>query len=60
MIMLPSSRLHQCLGAFTINFRKGPVKKDFSAIYLITFFGVRNFRNTSAMRVIFYVKMLKI
>ena len=41
-------------------FWKGSLKRDFSNIYLITFFGVRNFRNTSTMRVIFFLKMLKI
>ena len=41
-------------------FSKGPLKKDFLNIYLITFFGVRNFGNTSAMRVIFFLKIFKI
>ena len=32
----------------------------FLDIYLTTFFGVHNFKNISAMRVIFFLKMLKI
>ena len=39
---------------------KGPLKWDFLDIYLTTFFGVRKFKNTSAMRVIFFLKMFKI
>ena len=38
----------------------GPLKQDFLDIYLTAFFGVRKFKNTSAMRVIFFPKMLKI
>ena len=42
-------------------FWKGPLKEDFPDIYLITFFGVRNFGSTSPMRVIFsLLKKLKI
>ena len=33
---------------------KGPLKRDFSDNYLITFLGVRNFGNKSAMEVIFF------
>ena len=33
---------------------KGPLKGDFPDIYLITFFGDRNFGNTSAMTVILF------
>ena len=39
---------------------KGPLKRDFLDIYLTTFFGIRNFGNTSAMRVTFLVKVFKI
>ena len=39
---------------------KGPLKRDFSDSYLITFFGVRNSTNTSAMSVIFFLKMFEI
>ena len=41
-------------------FSKGPLKPEFLDSYLTTFFGVRNFVNTSAMRVIFFLKMFKI
>ena len=39
---------------------KGTLKRDFLDIYLTTFFGVRNFENKSAMRVIFFLKMFQI
>ena len=39
---------------------KAPVKLDFLDNYLNTFFGILNFGNTSAMRVIFFLKMYKI
>ena len=39
---------------------KGPLKGDFLEICLTTFFGVRNFENTSAMRSIFSLKLFKI
>ena len=40
-------------------FSKDPLKRDFLDIDLTTFFGVRNFGNTSAMRVIFFSKCSK-
>ena len=39
---------------------KGPLKLDFLDIYLTAFFGVRNFGNTWAIRLIFFLKMFKI
>ena len=39
---------------------KGPLKRDFLNIYKITFFGVGKFKNTSALRVIFFWEMFKI
>ena len=39
---------------------KRPLKRDFLDIYLTTSFGVPKFKNTSAMRVIFFFKMFKI
>ena len=39
---------------------KHHLKGDFLDIYLTTFFGVRKFKNTSAMRVTFLLKMFKI
>ena len=38
---------------------KGPLKRDFSAIYITTFLGVRSCKNTSVVRVIFFLKMFK-
>ena len=38
---------------------KGPLKCNFFDIYLTTFFGIRNFGNTSAMRVVFCSKCSK-
>ena len=34
--------------------------RDFLDIYVTTFFGVRKIKNTSTMRVIFFLKMFKI
>ena len=39
---------------------KGPLKRDFLDIYLTTLFGIRNLGNTSAMRVVFFLKVYKI
>ena len=39
---------------------KGPLQRDFLDIYLTTFFGVRQFKNTSTMREIYFLKMFKI
>ena len=39
---------------------KGPLRRDFLDIYLTTCFGVRNFKNRSAMRVIFCFNMYQI
>ena len=41
-------------------FSNGPLKGDFWDIYLTTFFRVCKFKNTSAMRVNFFLKMFKI
>ena len=41
-------------------FSEGPLKEDFLDIYLTTFFRVRKFKTTSAMKVILFLKMLKI
>ena len=37
-----------------------PLKRDFFDIYLTTFCGVRMLKNTSAMRVIFFLKSSKL
>ena len=60
MIKVPSSRLQQCFCPFIMLFVEGHSELDYSDIYLITLFGEGNFRNTSAMRIIFCLKMLKI
>ena len=41
-------------------FSKGPLKGDFLHIDLTTFFGVRKFKHTSSIRVIFFLEILKI
>ena len=38
----------------------GSLKRDFLDIYITTSFRVRKFKNTSAMRVIFFLEMFKI
>ena len=53
-------RIQQSLGAFAIFFLTRPLKRHFTDIYLLTFFGDGNLGNTSAMRVIFFLKMFKI
>ena len=53
MVKVLSSRLQQCLGRLRCCLLKGSLKRDFLVIFLITFFGVRNFENTWAMRVTF-------
>ena len=60
MIKVPLCRLQQCLGPFAMFFLKGPLKRDFTDIYLITFFRDGYLGNTSAMSVIFFLKMFKI
>ena len=42
------------------NLAKSKQKREFLDIYLTTYFGVRNFKNTSVMGVIFFLKMVKI
>ena len=39
---------------------KSPLKRDFLEIYLTTSFGILKFKNTSAMRVIFFWKCSKL
>ena len=51
---MQSSRLQQSLIPFNMLFWKGPLKGAFPDIYLITFFGLHNFANTSPMRVILF------
>ena len=60
MPKLLSFKFQDSLGPFTILFWKGPLKRNFLDIYLTSLFEVRNVGNTSAMRVIFFLIMLKI
>ena len=60
VVKVPSFRLQQCFGPFTMLLVEGPSKRVFLDIYLSTFFRVRKFKNTSAMRVIFFLKMCQI
>ena len=53
-------RFKQSLGPFACLLWKTPLKRDFTGIYLITFFGDGDLGNTSAVRVIFFLKMFKI
>ena len=54
------SRFQRSLVPFAHLLWKTPLKRDFTGIYLITFFGDGDFGTTSAMRVIFFLKMFKI
>ena len=49
-----------CLIPFTMSIVIGFLKSEILNIYLTTFFRFRNFENTSAMRVIFFLKVFKI
>ena len=61
MIKALSIKFQQCFSArLPCYFPKGPLKGDFLDIYLATFFGVRKFKNTSAMIVTFLLEILKI
>ena len=53
-------RFQQSLGPFACLLWKTPLKRDFRGIYLIAFFGDGNLGTTSAMRVIFFLKMVTI
>ena len=60
MVKVLSFRFQQCFGPFTMLLVEGSSERDFLDIYLTTFFGVRKFKNTSAMRVILFLKIFKI
>ena len=60
MIQVPLWRFQQSLGAFAMFFFKSPLKRHFTDIYFLTFFGDGNLGNTSGMTVIFFLKMWKI
>ena len=52
MVKVVRCRFQQFLVLLTCCFRKVPPKGDFLEIFLTTFFGVCNYKNTSVMRVI--------
>ena len=54
------SALNTISARFPCYLWKGPLKQDLLDIYLTRFFGVRKFKNTSAMRVIFLKNFFKI
>ena len=60
MVKVVSFSFEQCFGPFTMLLVKGPLKRDFLDIYLIMLFGVCQFKNTSAMRIIFFWKCSKL
>ena len=60
MVRVLSLRFQQCFGLFTMLVLKGFPETDILDIYLTVFFGVRKFKNTSAMRVISFLKMFEI
>ena len=60
MVKGVSFRVQHCLIHLPCCLTKDPMKRDFLHIYLTTFLGIRNFRNTSAMGVIFFLKVWKI
>ena len=53
-------RFEQCLEPFAMLLFEGLQKRDFLDIYLTTVFQVRTLENTSAMKVIFFMKIFKI
>ena len=60
MVKVLSSRFEQRFARLTCYFSKCPFKQDFLDTYVTTIFGVRKFKNTAPMRVIFFLKMFKI
>ena len=60
MVKEVSLKFEQCLGAFTMLLFVGSSEMGLLGIDLTMFLGVRNFGNTSAMRVIFFLKMFQI
>ena len=60
MIKVPLCRFQQSLGPFAMFLVEDTYKTGFTGIYLIAFFGAGNLGKTSAMRVIFFLKMFKI
>ena len=59
MVKVKLFRFQQCFVPLICCFSLGPLKRYFLEIFLIMFFGVRNFENTWAVRVIFFWKCSK-
>ena len=55
-----SLRFQQCFGPFTMLFVGGSSESGLFRHLSNRFFGVRRFKNTSAVRVIFFLKLFKI
>ena len=55
-----SFSFEQCFGPLTMLLVAGPLTQDFLDNYLTMLFGVRKFKYTSAISVIFFLKMFKI
>ena len=60
IVKVLSFSFEKCFSPFAMLLVKGSLKRDFLDIYLTTYFCVRKFRNTSGMRVIFFLKIFKI
>ena len=60
MVNVLSFRFQQCFGPFTMLLFEGSSETSFLDIYLTTSFGVHKFKNTSAVKVIVFLKMFKI
>ena len=54
MVKVALCRFQQSSGHFVMFFLKRPVTRDFTDIYLLTFFGDGNLGTTTAMRDIFF------
>ena len=59
MVNVALCRFQQSLSPFAMFLWKRPFKRDITHIYRVTFFGDGNFGNTSAVRVIFFLKLFK-
>ena len=60
MIKMLWCRFEQCLGTFTMLFSEGSSEAGLFRHLCNLVFGVRKFRNTKAMRVIFFAKTFKV
>ena len=60
MVKVVPFRSQKCLVPLTYFFQKGPPKRGVLEICLTMFFGVSNFKNTSGIKIIFFLKTGKI